>query len=68
MLIVLAENDMPNRIEQTQLLKSTLKCFGNEDVMLKVMKGGHCEFLHRFNENNINLVGKMIYDFIKERN
>ena len=44
MLVICGENDIANRLEQTQLLVSTLRCFGHTKVELKLMDAayGHC--------------------------
>lgn len=67
MLIIVSDNDMENRYEQTQLLISTLKHFGHYDdkVKLKVMHGGHCAYVDAVDDNNESVFGKLIYDFIK---
>ena len=43
LLLMTYQEDLPNRIEQNQLLVSTIKSFKNNvDVELKILKGYHC--------------------------
>ena len=65
MLIIVSDNDMQNRYEQTMLLVSTLKHFGHcENVQLKVMNGKHCGYLRRTDENGDSILGKIVTEFI----
>ena len=42
-LLMVYENDLPNRLEQNKLLVSTIKSFNDKaNVELKVLKGYHC--------------------------
>ncbi|MBR0295533.1 MAG: alpha/beta hydrolase [Bacilli bacterium] len=44
LLLLAYENDLPNRIEQNQLLLSTIKSFDKDaDVEFKILKGNHCQ-------------------------
>jgi acetyl esterase/lipase len=44
-LALCADNDLPNRFEQTALLISTMRHFGYGDVEFQLMKGyGHCGY------------------------
>ncbi len=65
MLIIVSDDDMQNRYEQTMLLVSTLGHFGFSDrVQLKIMHGKHCEYLGVADENGENLFGKVVAPFI----
>lgn len=64
MLLIVADNDMENRYEQTQLVLSTLKHFGHT-AALKVMHGGHCEYVDQIDEDNVSILGKTVADFIQ---
>lgn len=65
MLIIVSDDDMENRYEQTMLLMSTLKHFGHtENVKLKVMHGTHCAYVMKADENGDNIFGKLILEFI----
>ena len=67
MLIIVSDNDMQNRYEQTMLLVSTLKHFGHsETVQLKVMNGKHCAYVKAVDQNGESVFGKMVTAFIKE--
>ena len=44
MLLMVYEEDLPNRLEQNKLLLSTIKNFNRDaDVKLRVLKGSHCQ-------------------------
>lgn len=63
MLVIVADNDMENRYEQTMLLISTLKHFGYaESVELKVMHGTHTSYGK--DENGDSHFYKLICQFI----
>lgn len=48
MMIITSDNDMENRLEQNQLLASTLKHFRYKaEVDYRVLAGKHCEFCYR---------------------
>lgn len=65
MLIIVSDNDMENRYEQTVLLISTLKHFGHaEKVKLKVMQSTHCAYIRKADETGESVFGKLIEDFI----
>lgn len=65
MLIIVSDNDMENRYEQTMLLVSTLKHFGHtENVKLKVMHGTHCAYIGAVDENGDNVLGKLVLELI----
>ena len=66
MLIIVSDDDMPSRYEQTMLLLSTLKHFGHtENIALKVMHSKHCRYINLVDENGISVFGKLIEDFIR---
>jgi len=66
MLIIVSDNDLQNRYEQTLLLVSTLKHFGNtENVTLKVMNGQHCAYVDNVDQNGDSTLGKLILPFIE---
>ena len=68
MLIIVSDNDMKNRYEQTMLVMSTLKHFGHtENVKLQVMHSTHCAYIKKVDENNISIFGEMIGRFIQEK-
>ena len=69
MQIIVAENDMRNRFEQTQLLISTLKHLGMDESKIdyRFMSGyKHCEYGKYADENGDNILGKIYYDFISK--
>ncbi len=66
MLIIVSDNDMQNRYEQTMLLVSTLKHFGHfEKVQLKVMNGTHCAYVRATDQNGESVFGKIAAVFIR---
>lgn len=65
MLIIVSDNDMQNRYEQTQLLMSTLKHFGHtESVALQVMSSTHCAYIGKADETGVSVFGQLISRFI----
>lgn len=69
MYIIVADNDIACRYEQTMLLVSTLRNFNcNMDkVTLRVMKNSaHCEYNTAVDENGDNVLGKLICKFIEK--
>lgn len=69
MEIIVSDNDMPNRYEQTRLLVSTLKhCKADMSrVFYKcVENSGHCEYLDKRDENGRYIFADMIMEFINK--
>ena len=65
MLIIVSDNDMKNRYEQTMLVMSTLKHFGlDENVKLQVMESTHCAYIQKADEKGVSIFGKLVSDFI----
>ncbi len=65
MLIIVSDNDMSNRYDQTMLLVSTLKNFGHtENVKLKIMNGTHCAYVNAVDQNGDSILGKLVEEFI----
>lgn len=67
MLLIVSDGDMENRYEQTLLVQSTLKHFGHgaPGVQLKVMHGGHCEYVDKLDPGGTSIFGRIVADFIK---
>ena len=67
MLIIVSDNDMQNRFEQTELLISTLKHFGHGDkITYKLMHGNHCAYVEAENQDGDGGFGKTVVDFISK--
>lgn len=69
MEILVADNDMPCRYEETKLLIAKLKHFGNDmsKVNLQLMENyGHCEYKNVVDENGNYIFADMIYGFISK--
>lgn len=65
MLIIVSDDDIQNRYEQTMLMLSTLKHFGHsEKVHLKVMNGKHCAYVNAVDPNGKSVFGKIVAEFI----
>lgn len=65
MLIIVSDNDMQNRYEQTMLMLSTLKHFGHsQKVQLKIMNGTHCAYVNAADQNGESVFGKIVAEFI----
>ena len=66
MLIIVSDDDIQNRYEQTMLLISTLKHFGcDSNVTLTVMHGTHCAYVATQDEQGDSILGKLIHTFIE---
>ena len=65
MLIVISENDMKNRLEQTELLRSTLRHFEvpEENVSYRLMPGKHCSYVRAVDETGESVFGKLAEEF-----
>lgn len=66
MLILVADRDMANRYEQTQLMIETLKWNGHEDISYYCLHSTHCRYNNRFDENCESIFGKKVFNFIQE--
>lgn len=69
MQIIVSDNDMKNRLEQTHLLVSTLKHFGYDENKLdfRVMRDSrHCSYVNKQNENGEFVFAEMVYEFISK--
>lgn len=65
MLVIVSDNDMKNRYEQTVLLMSTLKHFGlDENAKLQVMESTHCAYIGKTDDQGVSIFGKLIADYI----
>lgn len=70
MLFIVSDNDMPGRYEQTMLTLATLKNFSHDmenKIELKVMHGGHVEYVCKQDENGESVYGQMIVPFIQKK-
>jgi len=66
-LILVAENDLEGRLEQTQLLLKTMQVFGYDmsRITFKLMQGyTHCGYLSTQNENGEYIYYLMLRDFL----
>ena len=65
MLIIVSDDDIPNRLEQTRLLVSTLRNFGyTENIYLQMMHGKHCAYTGAVDENGDSIFGKLALEYI----
>ena len=66
MLLIVADQDMENRYEQTVLVRSTMEHFAYDlsKVELKLMHGRHCAHVSADDENGENILGTIVRDFI----
>ena len=67
MQVIVSDNDMKNRLEQTNLLVSTLKHFGYDENKLDfrvIEDSSHCSYLDKQDENGEWFFADMIYEFI----
>ena len=63
MMFVVSDDDMQNRLEQTQLMISTLRHFGHK-APLKICHGNHCHYVRQKNEDGTSPLAQMVLDFI----
>ncbi len=69
MKIIVSDNDMENRLEQTMLLVSTLKHFKCDmsKVDLEIVKDStHCQYVNKRDHNSKSIFADMIFKFISE--
>jgi len=69
-LITVADNDMPARLEQNQLLMATMKHFGYDmnKVEYHLMQGyTHTGYTHKKDENGRMIYADLVYDFIQKQ-
>ena len=66
-MFIVSDNDIPGRLEQTQLLVATMKSFGYNESKINylIMHGTHCEHVEKIDENGETVFGKLILDYIK---
>jgi hypothetical protein len=67
MLLIVSDNDIENRLEQIQLVRSTLKHFGHEDkVHYKEMHGTHCAYTYKVDDNGECVFSNLIAEFVEK--
>lgn len=68
MLIIVSDNDMKARFEQTQLVLATLRHFNYDmtRVFYREMHGTHCAYVCRTDENGDSELGQMVLDFMQK--
>ena len=68
MRLTVSDKDMANRLEQTELVLSTLRHFGYdmEKVSMDLRHGTHCHYTYpkQRNDKGESLFGEMIYEFV----
>lgn len=66
-MFVVSDNDMRNRLEQTQLVLSTLRHFGYDEKKLsfRLMHGKHVAYCAKTDEVGDSVFGKMIWEWIR---
>ena len=70
MMLIVSDNDMKNRFEQIELVRSTLRHFGYDEdkIFYRLMHGKHCAYCKTADENGEPVLGKLILDFIQSVN
>ncbi|MBQ8848792.1 MAG: alpha/beta hydrolase [Clostridia bacterium] len=68
MHFVVSDNDMECRYEQTMLMLATFKHFGYDSnkIGFTLVHGKHCEHDKTTDENGDNILGKMVFEFIRK--
>lgn len=66
MLIIISDNDMKNRYEQTMMMMSAFEHFEYDmsKIHLKVMQGKHCAYVSRVDENGNSILGQIVSEYI----
>ena len=67
MMFIVADNDMKNRFEQIELVRSTLRHFAYDEskIFYHLMQGTHCGYCKKVDEEGDSLLGKMILELIE---
>ena len=68
MIFFVSDHDMENRLEQTELMLSTLRHFGHTEetgIFYKLLEGTHNETFFKKDENGDSLLGLHIHQFIQ---
>ncbi len=66
-LFIVSDHDIENRLEQTELMLSTLRHFRYDDGKIQYVKlhGDHCADVRQTDADGKNLLGKLVTNFIK---
>ena len=65
-LLMVYENDLPNRLEQNQLLVSAIKSYNDKaNIVLKVLKGYHCHGSSELDKDGEYETIKVIKEWVK---
>ena len=66
MLFITATNDMENRVEQTELVLSTIRHFGTKgEVLYKQMRGNHCYYTYLPDGDGVIALGKIFLAYLR---
>ncbi|MBQ9098096.1 MAG: alpha/beta hydrolase [Clostridia bacterium] len=67
MMLVVSDDDMKNRYEQTLLVLSTLRHFAYDEskIGFTLMHGKHCAYCKQVDEKGDSVLGKMVLEFIQ---
>ena len=67
MLVIVSDQDMANRYEQTMLLVSALRHLGHEGkVQLQVMHGRHCAYVNAVDAHGDSVLGSCVRSFLEK--
>jgi hypothetical protein len=69
MIFLVSDDDMKNRLEQTELMISTLKHFEYDQnkIEMRILHGKHCAHTNALDEKGESVFGRIIYGFIAAR-
>ena len=69
MIFLVSDDDMKNRLEQTELVISTLKHFEYDQskIEMRIMHGKHCAHTDALDEKGESIFGRIVYGFIAAR-
>lgn len=67
MYIIVSDNDLPCRLEQTQLMIAALRQFGcpEDAIRFDIKNGKHIQYVDTLSENGDSIFGKMVFDYIQ---
>ena len=69
MLIIVSDQDMENRLEQTELVMSTLRHFGHTEkngIYYRLEHGTHCAYVYQSDDDGEAKFGKMVAEFVEK--
>jgi len=68
MFFLVSTEDIHNRLEETMLMLSALKKFGQTEpkVQHKIMESQHCKYVNKADENGVSVFGPILHQWIDQ--